>query len=1490
MNHSELYHKTLLASRHALLEASQETQDAIVEAYGQVIRGLVARVSQGNLTADRAQKLAASIEEELKKYGQTVTDAINKGALNGAQLGAMGHKYALAKLFSNAGVAVELGHTFDEVPALALESLATRRGYIGGYAKMLATIQKRGLQKTAGAIDNYLLNIVGQGIPANEATKGLAHLMVDSVPLASKGLVGKYLGPKGGFKKGLSPAMKKYFATPDGKKAAAGARALLRDARRIAVHEINSAHHEADSIAVSRSPVVDNVRWQLSGRHANLPSSPDRCDILASEDHYGHGAGVFPSTAIPPLPHPYCLCKTAPIIKPVEEWGTQAAPAKAPVQPLASDLQPKFKGKLTQWSLPSNAHAKRVIRERKATAQIVKQSYDEKLPEAEPIKLEGIDFSQLVNDLEDAAKTAPVKFDIEAEYDADVAKSAKILEEHDIELELKPDDWATASVVEAHGKAIEEIKGLETSMSQALSDAIDFFNKEHYISSDFQEVAGFAYELSQLAGFDSANPAEVMQSALNYMAFNGLPYVKGKKLFPKFTKAKKVVAPGRTFSMKAGESVLDPGKQAATPGAWDQLKKSVVSINPEAEKWSNKDVLEFMFGKDIPEQWEKYAFPAASKKIDPKLDVQPAPSVAKKAAKEVKAYPNEPEAPKATATVSAPAEKITEKVISTEPPKGIPHPDDLEYVKELGGSTGAKLYRDPKTGKEYVVKRGASADHLREESLSDTLYELAGARVPAHRLYETQNGPVKVAEFVRGESLKQWQAKATARQMDALRKDARRHFAYDVLFGNWDVAGLDLDNILVSIPDGLKSPKVFRIDNGGSLRFRAMGTRKSAAEWSGVVSEIDSLRGLHPTIKPNRGAAWLYSGMTDKQVAQSVNTLLKKRDKILKASPPELREVLSGRMDTLARWLDEFNDDTPSILETKLDDVIEEIVEGDVFTDDFAEAVHSRKALGQSTLTDEGDIEDNQILSWWRYGEDGDAETLVSFKLRRETAVALERDLRQKATRVGGRATTTRAVDPVVQTSDNAWNGFLKAVKTVNHHVDKGDFAYNEDTMNALSGLLDEIKALHAKGQIEHPREWIDLHDLIVSKAVEKKKIPMVSQPPIRKVEAPKKKKAAPKTKTQVTVKSGWDNVETRTSEGVDRVTGKLPNVATDYVEEYTIKTDDYTIRFAGTESGVIRSYHGYVEIRVPGRPTKAAMAKIRSAFEEIGQVTSAAPLQYREALYVFRMMNFRRDVFPDSARLEAAKILGDKSTGYGIRLEKIKDIWRKHSDAAGDPALRLPGNKELRRLAVGEVTGKDGGGLRAWKRFDLSDSEVNKLEDLEISHASSMRLIDLVKALASRGGHVTPTFDRVRLGIPIRNGASPTTDLRNGPGTHFYAQLRSKGQKKNRYGDIKLIFGNKELRRLDSVHSAGDFLNHERQFKEVVFETMAKKADKYLEYSNEYDNEVLFKGGFSLYDVEKFIASSLTEKKGVAKFLKEWHGSDTWPDGRLIDDIIEVR
>jgi hypothetical protein len=59
------------------------------------------------------------------------------------------------------------------------------------------------------------------------------------------------------------------------------------------------------------------------------------------------------------------------------------------------------------------------------------------------------------------------------------------------------------------------------------------------------------------------------------------------------------------------------------------------------------------------------------------------------------------------------------------------------------------------------------------------------------------------------------QDEAKARR-DYLYAEIRKGFIADVLFQNWDVAGLDLDNILVNLSDPQK-PVPYRIDLGGAL-------------------------------------------------------------------------------------------------------------------------------------------------------------------------------------------------------------------------------------------------------------------------------------------------------------------------------------------------------------------------------------------------------------------------------------------------------------------------------------------------------------------------------------------------------------------------------------------------------------------------------------------------------------------------------------------------
>lgn len=145
--------------------------------------------------------------------------------------------------------------------------------------------------------------------------------------------------------------------------------------------------------------------------------------------------------------------------------------------------------------------------------------------------------------------------------------------------------------------------------------------------------------------------------------------------------------------------------------------------------------------------------------------------------------------------------------------------------KPLGGSTGARLIEV--NGKRYVLKGGATEEHLVSEQAADEAYRAAGIRVPPQRTLIAPNGRrYKVAELIEGQELAAWWAKASKAEQDAMRDKLIAGLDVDAMLGNWDVLGMAADNILVD-----KDGNPWRIDNGGSLSFRAQGARKADADW-----------------------------------------------------------------------------------------------------------------------------------------------------------------------------------------------------------------------------------------------------------------------------------------------------------------------------------------------------------------------------------------------------------------------------------------------------------------------------------------------------------------------------------------------------------------------------------------------------------------------------------------------------------------------------------
>lgn len=163
-----------------------------------------------------------------------------------------------------------------------------------------------------------------------------------------------------------------------------------------------------------------------------------------------------------------------------------------------------------------------------------------------------------------------------------------------------------------------------------------------------------------------------------------------------------------------------------------------------------------------------------------------------------------------------------------------------------GGTQGAKWYMDSESGKRYVGKtyeNSGSAEKAKDrcasEFIANRIYRLMGIPAPESHI---QNNMVFSKEI---EGLQKfpysWNAQkdaniSSAKAFYGNSKDLKDGFVVDAWLANWDVFGLEYDNVLKD-PEG----KMVRVDGGGSMFFRGMGQHKPQFD-SEVVGEIDTMR------------------------------------------------------------------------------------------------------------------------------------------------------------------------------------------------------------------------------------------------------------------------------------------------------------------------------------------------------------------------------------------------------------------------------------------------------------------------------------------------------------------------------------------------------------------------------------------------------------------------------------------------------------------------
>ena len=112
----------------------------------------------------------------------------------------------------------------------------------------------------------------------------------------------------------------------------------------------------------------------------------------------------------------------------------------------------------------------------------------------------------------------------------------------------------------------------------------------------------------------------------------------------------------------------------------------------------------------------------------------------------------------------------------------------------------------------------------------------------------------------------------------------------DCLLANWDVIGLNYDNIRIDVD----TKAVWRIDNGSGLEYRAQGGLKGD-RFSSDVGELTSLR--DPAVNPQ--AALIFGTITEEEIIRQIDEILLKREALLAVIPDHLKEIMGKRLDSL---------------------------------------------------------------------------------------------------------------------------------------------------------------------------------------------------------------------------------------------------------------------------------------------------------------------------------------------------------------------------------------------------------------------------------------------------------------------------------------------------------------------------------------------------------------------------------------------------------------
>jgi hypothetical protein len=380
--------------------------------------------------------------------------------------------------------------------------------------------------------------------------------------------------------------------------------------------------------------------------------------------------------------------------------------------------------------------------------------------------------------------------------------------------------------------------------------------------------------------------------------------------------------------------------------------------------------------------------------------------------------------------------------------------------------------------------------------------------------------------------------------------------------------------------------------------------------------------------------------------------------------------------------------------------------------------------------------------------------------------------------------------------------------------------------------------------------------------------------PPPTKLEASRADLTLAKSPWAYTAKSRRRGYAESTGQQIYQVSSALSGQhAATGAEIRAVLPDDKEVPFA---------LRGIVEIAVPGRGGLATIEQAAQAAASLGVPITPSTSARRELTYLAKNLSLLHKNLTPEQRTAWTLIAADEKAPEADRLTRLRGFVKDKLGLDPSPAKASADGKE----------NTFGFGWRHWERFDLPRAKIEKeMKAYTLHHSLAGELPDVLDSWLNGGGQITPTVERLRTGVPINSGMSPSTDLGTGGANYFFTRIKPAATAAKQQG---LTFKIGNLARMDAVSYDGDRFGDVRPAGENthVDDPRTARAITPTEWkaaAKRSSNETIFKNGFHLLeDVETINCYGEAERQRVLEVFKS-HGYETLPDGRPVADIVRV-